>query len=184
MPLMTLPGMRERTMRIGSAGKTFSLTGWKVGYVTAPAELMKPIAKAHQFMTFTTPPNLQRGAAAGLRQDDGYFSGAGRRHAAQARPAGAARWRDIGFDVLPAHGTYFITTDFRPLGFNGTTRRSAATSPWRPGSRPSRSAPSTTRRSGRRATSPASASASTTQHWTAPSTGLADISAAESAAIN
>ena len=71
-------------------------------------------------MTFTTPPNLQWGAATGLRQDDAYFAEPGGRHAAQARPAGARACRDIGFDVLPAHGTYFVTTDFRPLGFNGT----------------------------------------------------------------
>ena len=74
LSIMTLPGMRERTVRIGSAGKSFSLTGWKVGYVTAAAELMKAIAKTHQFMTFTTPPNLQWGAATGLRLDDDYFS--------------------------------------------------------------------------------------------------------------
>ncbi len=63
--IMTLPGMRERSARIGSAGKSFSLTGWKVGYVTAPAEMMRVIAKTHQFMTFTTPPNLQWGTATG-----------------------------------------------------------------------------------------------------------------------
>ena len=117
--LMTLPGMRDRTVRIGSAGKSFSLTGWKVGYITAAPELMKAIARTHQFMTFTTPPNLQWGAATGLRLQDGYFS---------ALAADMQRKRDrladalatIGFDVLPAHGTYFVTTDFRPLGFNGT----------------------------------------------------------------
>ncbi|MBY0431658.1 MAG: aminotransferase class I/II-fold pyridoxal phosphate-dependent enzyme, partial [Rhodospirillales bacterium] len=57
IPLMTLPGMRERAIRIGSAGKTFSLTGWKVGYITACPDLLQPIAKAHQYLTFTTPPN-------------------------------------------------------------------------------------------------------------------------------
>jgi N-succinyldiaminopimelate aminotransferase len=117
--LMTLPGMRDRTVRIGSAGKSFSLTGWKVGYITAAPELMKAIARTHQFMTFTTPPNLQWGAAVGLRLQDGYFS---------TLAADMQRKRDrladalatIGFDVLPAQGTYFVTTDFRPLGFNGT----------------------------------------------------------------
>ncbi|MFO1080672.1 MAG: aminotransferase [Reyranellaceae bacterium] len=117
--IMGLPGMRHRTARIGSAGKSFSLTGWKVGYVTASAEMMKPIAKTHQFMTFTTPPNLQWGAATGLGLDDGYFTGlsADLQHK-RDRLAGALV--DIGFEVLPAHGTYFVTTDFRPLGFNGT----------------------------------------------------------------
>jgi N-succinyldiaminopimelate aminotransferase len=116
---MTLPGMRERTVRIGSAGKSFSLTGWKVGYVTAARELMKVIAKTHQFMTFTTPPNLQWGAATGLRLSDGYFSGLAA-DMQRKRDRLAHALSDIGFDVLPAHGTYFVTTDFRPLGFNGT----------------------------------------------------------------
>jgi aspartate/methionine/tyrosine aminotransferase len=119
IPLMTLPGMRDRCMRIGSAGKTFSLTGWKVGYVTAPPEMMKAIAKTHQFMTFTTPPNLQWGTAAGLRLGDEYYASlAGEMQRKRDRLADAlAR---IGFGVLPSQGTYFVTTDFRPLGFNGT----------------------------------------------------------------
>jgi aspartate/methionine/tyrosine aminotransferase len=119
LSIMTLPGMRERTIRIGSAGKSFSLTGWKVGYVTAAADLMKPIAKTHQFMTFTTPPNLQWGAAVGLRLADDYFATlAGDMQRKRDRLGGALT--AIGFDVLPANGTYFVTTDFRPLGFNGT----------------------------------------------------------------
>jgi len=69
-PLMSYPGMRERTVRIGSAGKTLSLTGWKVGYATSPKALLDPIAKAHQFTTFTTPPNLQRAVAMGLSKGD------------------------------------------------------------------------------------------------------------------
>jgi len=118
IPLMTLPGMRERTMRIGSAGKTFSLTGWKVGYVTAPAALAGIVAKAHQNLTFTTPPNLQRAVAVGLAKDDAYFAGLS---------AGLQRKRDvmrdglasIGFGVLETRGSYFITADFAPLGFAG-----------------------------------------------------------------
>ncbi len=117
--IMTLPGMRERSVRIGSAGKSFSLTGWKVGYITAAPELMKAIAKTHQFMTFTTPPNLQWGAATGLRLADDYFATlASDMQRKRDRLAGALK--DIGFDVLPANGTYFVTTDFRSLGFNGT----------------------------------------------------------------
>jgi aspartate/methionine/tyrosine aminotransferase len=119
LSIMTLPDMRERSVRIGSAGKSFSLTGWKVGYVTAAAELMKPIAKTHQFMTFTTPPNLQWGAATGLRLGDDYFATLAA-DMQRKRDRLADGLRDIGFDVLPAHGTYFVTTDFRPLGFNGT----------------------------------------------------------------
>ena len=117
--MMALPGMRDRAVRIGSAGKSFSLTGWKVGYVTASPELMKSIAKTHQFMTFTTPPNLQWGAATGLRLDDGYFSTLASDMKGK-RDFLAGALAEIGFEVLPAHGTYFVTTDFRPLGFNGT----------------------------------------------------------------
>ncbi|MCA0303013.1 MAG: aminotransferase [Proteobacteria bacterium] len=117
--MMGLPGMRDRAVRIGSAGKSFSLTGWKVGYVTASREVMKSIAKTHQFMTFTTPPNLQWGAATGLRLDDAYFSTLASDMQTK-RDFLANALEKIGFDVLPAHGTYFVTTDFRPLGFNGT----------------------------------------------------------------
>ena len=119
LSLMTLPGMRERTVRIGSAGKTFSVTGWKVGYITASAETMKPIAKTHQFLTFTTPPNLQWGAATGLRLGDGYYANLAS-DLQRKRDRLSAGLADIGFGLLPAHGTYFVTTDFRPLGFNGS----------------------------------------------------------------
>jgi aspartate/methionine/tyrosine aminotransferase len=118
VPLMTLPGMFERCMRIGSAGKTFSLTGWKVGYVTAPATLAPLVAKAHQNLTFTTPPNLQRAVAVGLAKDDAYFASLGPALAAKRDRLGAGL-AAIGFGVLPVHGSYFITTDFSPLGFNG-----------------------------------------------------------------
>ncbi len=118
IPLMTLPGLRDRVMRIGSAGKTFSLTGWKVGYVTAPAGLAPLVAKAHQNLTFTTPPNLQRAVAVGLAKEDGYFAGLG--NALQAkRDRLAAGLAGLGLTVLPVHGSYFITTDFTPLGFDG-----------------------------------------------------------------
>ncbi len=118
IPLMTLPGLRDRVMRIGSAGKTFSFTGWKVGYVTAPAALATVVAKAHQNLTFTTAPNLQRAVAVGLAKDDGYFANIG--IALQAkRDRLAAGLAGLGLTVLPTHGSYFITTDFAPLGFAG-----------------------------------------------------------------
>jgi aspartate/methionine/tyrosine aminotransferase len=119
VPLMTLPGMRERCVRIGSAGKTFSLTGWKVGYVTGPATLMEPIAKTHQFVTFTTPPALQAAVGFGLGKEDGYFDGLARALEVK-RDLLAAGLKAAGLDVLPSDGTYFISADFRPLGFNGT----------------------------------------------------------------
>jgi N-succinyldiaminopimelate aminotransferase len=109
-PLMTLPGMRERALRIGSAGKTFSLTGWKVGYITAPATLMRPITKAHQFVTFTTPPNLQHAVAHGLGFDAAYFQGLGA-PLARSRDRLAAGLAGLGVPVLPCDGTYFLVLD-------------------------------------------------------------------------
>src|SRR3546814_2649397 len=70
IPLMTLPGMRERTVKIGSAGKIFSLTGWKVGWTCAAPRLTAAIARAHQFLTFTTAPSLQTAVAYGLGKDE------------------------------------------------------------------------------------------------------------------
>jgi N-succinyldiaminopimelate aminotransferase len=118
IPLMSLPGLRERTVRIGSAGKTFSLTGWKVGYVTAPAPLASVIAKAHQNLTFTTPPNLQKAVAMGLAKEDAYFVGLAE-SLARRRDRLAAGLTALGFEVLPSQGTYFLVADFAPLGFTG-----------------------------------------------------------------
>jgi aspartate/methionine/tyrosine aminotransferase len=115
IPLMTIPGMRERTVRIGSAGKTFSLTGWKVGYITAPAKLLDPIAKAHQFTTFTTPPDLQRAVAYGLAKDDSYYGGL-IADQQQKRDRLAYGLSSLGFGLLPCAGTYFITADVSHLG--------------------------------------------------------------------
>lgn len=114
LPLMSLPGMRERTLRIGSAGKTFSLTGWKVGYVTASPALLNPVAKAHQFTTFTTPPNLQTAVAYGLAKDDAYYAGlSGELQVKRDRFAGGLE--SLGFGVAPCAGTYFVTADLAPL---------------------------------------------------------------------
>ncbi len=118
IPLMTLPGMRERTMRIGSAGKTFSLTGWKIGYVTAGPALTPRVQKAHQNLTFATAPNLQRAVAVGLAKDDAYFASLARNLQAR-RDQLAAGLEAAGLAVLPTQGSYFITTDFSGLGFNG-----------------------------------------------------------------
>ena len=115
VPLISLPGMRERCLRIGSAGKSFSLTGWKVGYVTAAAGLLTPVAKAHQFVTFTTPPHLQKAVAAGLRLGDDYFAGLASGLAAK-RDRFAEGLRRLGLDVLPCEGTYFVNIDARALG--------------------------------------------------------------------
>ena len=118
IPLMTLPGMRERCLKIGSAGKTFSLTGWKIGYVTAAPALLQPVAKAHQYLTFTTPPNLQQAVAFGLGKEDGYFTGlAAAMQAKRDRlAAGLAR---AGLGVLPSAGSYFIIADTGGIDFVG-----------------------------------------------------------------
>ncbi|MBY9068474.1 aminotransferase [Hyphomonas sp. WL0036] len=107
-PIAALPGMRERTLRIGSAGKTFSLTGWKVGYVSGPRELISAVAKAHQFLTFTTPPDLQAAIAYALGRDDTYYQGLAAALQAK-RDRLASGLAGIGFTVLPADGTYFLT---------------------------------------------------------------------------
>ncbi|MGL4496892.1 MAG: aminotransferase [Beijerinckiaceae bacterium] len=120
LPLIALPGMRERTVKIGSAGKIFSLTGWKVGFVCAAAPLMRVLAKAHQFLTFTTPPNLQAAAAYGLMKDDAYFTQM-RAAFQRSRDRFAAGLSDRGFAVLPSAGTYFLNVDLAPLGVNDDT---------------------------------------------------------------
>ena len=115
IPLIAIEGMRERTVKIGSAGKIFSLTGWKVGFVCAAPPILRVLAKAHQFLTFTTPPNLQSAVAYGLMKEDGYF--ADMRAAVQrSRDRFAAGLTARGFDVLPSAGTYFLNVDIAALG--------------------------------------------------------------------
>jgi N-succinyldiaminopimelate aminotransferase len=118
IPLMTLPNMRERCLRIGSAGKSFSLTGWKVGYVSAPARLAAVVAKAHQNLTFTVPPNLQRAVALGLDKDENYFDELAA-DLQNKRDLLSDGLRRIGFGVLPSDGSYFVVADIRPLRFDG-----------------------------------------------------------------
>lgn len=114
-PLIALPGMRERCVKISSAGKIFSLTGWKVGFVMACEKLMHALAKAHQFLTFTTPPNLQVAVAYGLGKEDAFFTTM-RTEFAAARDYLTAGLQARGFTVLPAAGTYFLNVDISPLG--------------------------------------------------------------------
>jgi aspartate/methionine/tyrosine aminotransferase len=110
-----LPGLRERTVKIGSAGKIFSLTGWKVGWMCAAPELATPLSRAHQFLTFTTPPNLQAAAAYGLAKNDSYFA-AMRADFARSRDRLTAGLRDAGWAVLPSQGTYFLSLDLTASG--------------------------------------------------------------------
>ncbi|MGU3536341.1 aminotransferase [Methylobacterium sp. A54F] len=115
IPLIGLPGMRERTVKIGSAGKIFSLTGWKVGFVMAAPGLMRVLAKAHQYLTFTTPPNLQAAVAWGLGKEDAYFRDM-RAGYARARDRLAAGLAGAGYRVLPSAATYFLNIDIGGLG--------------------------------------------------------------------
>ena len=116
IPLMTLPGMRNRCVKLGSAGKTFSMTSWKVGYMIAPAHLLKAIAKAHQFITFTTPSNLQQAVAAGLNQKDRYFFNLRSQQQAK-RDLITNALNAAGFETLKTEGTYFLSVDIRSVGF-------------------------------------------------------------------
>ena len=115
VPLMTLPGMRERTVKIGSAGKIFSLTGWKVGWCCAAPPLAEAVAKAHQFLSFTTPPNLQVAVAHGLALPDDYFTTM-RAAFGRSRDRLAAGLSGLGWRVLPAEGSYFLTVDLAASG--------------------------------------------------------------------
>ena len=110
-----LPEMAERVVKIGSAGKIFSMTGWKVGWIVAPPALAEPIAKAHQFVTFTTPPNLQAGAAYGLGKPDAYFAEM-RAGFAAARDAMRKKLAAAGCVVLASEGTYFLCVDLAASG--------------------------------------------------------------------
>jgi N-succinyldiaminopimelate aminotransferase len=114
VPVIALPGMRERTVKIGSAGKIFNLTGWKVGFVCAAPALLRVLAKAHQFITFTTPPNLQSAVAYGLSKDDSYFEEL-RRDLQRSRDRFTAGLRGLGFEVIPSQGTYFLNIDIARL---------------------------------------------------------------------
>jgi N-succinyldiaminopimelate aminotransferase len=119
VPLATLPGLFERCVRIGSAGKMFSLTGWKVGWVEGPAALIGAVAKAHQFITFTTPAALQIAVAHGLTTAEDFYLNL-TKELQSNRDYLARELHQIGFEPLPAQGTYFLTTDIRKLRFNGS----------------------------------------------------------------
>ncbi len=114
-PLMAFPGMGERTVKIGSAGKMFGVTGWKVGFMAAAPPLAQALARAHQFLTFTTAPNLQTAIAFGLESMGDWF---------QQMPLQMGRSRERlaaglaaeGFAVLPSQATYFLTLDLTASG--------------------------------------------------------------------
>jgi aspartate/methionine/tyrosine aminotransferase len=115
VPLASLAGMAERTVKIGSAGKIFSLTGWKVGWAVAAPALAAAVAKAHQFITFATAPNLQSAVAWGLAKEEAYYQGM-RALFAASRDTLAAALEGEGYAILPAQGTYFLNLDLAASG--------------------------------------------------------------------
>jgi aspartate/methionine/tyrosine aminotransferase len=120
-PLMAFPGMRERTVKVGSAGKMFGLTGWKVGFLCAAPRLTRALARAHQFLTFTTPPNLQTAVAFGLETGAEWFAAMPRALEGSRDRLAAALGRE-GFAVLPSQGTYFLNVDLPASGVQAADR--------------------------------------------------------------
>jgi len=117
VPIATLPGMAERTLTISSGGKTFSFTGWKIGWASGPAPLVRAMLGAKQFLTYTSGSPLQPAIAHALGADDAFFDDLTTRMQAQ-RDLLCDGLADLGLDVFVPEGTYFATTDIRPLGFD------------------------------------------------------------------
>jgi N-succinyldiaminopimelate aminotransferase len=115
IPIVTLPGMADRTVTISSAGKTFSFTGWKVGWVTGSRELVTAVRTTKQFLTFVSSGPFQYAVAAGLALPDSFYTelAGGLRRKRDLLTAGLA---SAGFEVFEPHGTYFVTTDIAALG--------------------------------------------------------------------
>jgi aspartate/methionine/tyrosine aminotransferase len=113
--MLSAPGMRERTIKIGSAGKMFSMTGWKVGFACAAPKLTEAFVRAHQFLTFTTPPNLQTAVAFGLSKPKSFFEDM-RAQLVRSRDRLAGALQAEGFHVLPSAGTYFLGIDLQKSG--------------------------------------------------------------------
>ena len=124
-PIATLPGMAERTIKVGSAGKIFSLTGWKVGWIVAAPELAAVIARAHQFLTFSTAPNLQSAVAFGLDEGDAWLQPM-RDRFQRSRDLMTEGLRDVGFTVLDAAATYFLCVDLKASGIDADDETFAA----------------------------------------------------------
>ncbi len=115
VPIATLPGMRDRTVTISSGGKTFSFTGWKIGWTCATPTLTDAVKTVKQFLTYVNGGPFQHAIATGLALGDDYYTGflVGMRDRRDRLCAGLA---DAGFDVFEPQGTYFVTTDIRPFG--------------------------------------------------------------------
>jgi N-succinyldiaminopimelate aminotransferase len=114
-PIASLAGMGMRTLKCGSAGKIFSLTGWKIGWLVASPELATLAARAHQFLTFASAPNLQAAVAFGLCEGDSWLQPM-RDRFARARDRMTAGLEAAGYAVLPAASTYFLCVDLAASG--------------------------------------------------------------------
>ncbi|MER5768668.1 pyridoxal phosphate-dependent aminotransferase [Streptomyces sp. NPDC001985] len=115
LPIAGFPGMRDRTVTISSAGKTFAFTGWKVGWLTGAPELVAAVRSAKQYLTYVSAGPFQYAVAEALRLPDSYFDGL-REELRAKRDLLSAGLADAGFTVYRPAGTYFVTTDIRPLG--------------------------------------------------------------------
>ncbi|MDO5752493.1 aminotransferase class I/II-fold pyridoxal phosphate-dependent enzyme [Arthrobacter sp.] len=120
IPVATLPGAAERTLTISSAGKTFSFTGWKIGWLSGPAELVAAARTVKQFLSYSSGTPFQGAIAAGLRMDDEFFTDAAAT-LARKRDILAEGLRAAGFDVYLPQGTYFINADTQKLGITDAT---------------------------------------------------------------
>jgi N-succinyldiaminopimelate aminotransferase len=116
VPIATLPGMWERTITIGSGGKTFSFTGWKVGWATGPAELIGAVRVVRQHLSYVSGGPFQHAMAHGLGLPNAYFNGF-RADLADKCELLSGGLADLGLRVIATEGTYFVTTDVTPLGY-------------------------------------------------------------------
>ncbi|MGH9209295.1 MAG: pyridoxal phosphate-dependent aminotransferase [Acidimicrobiales bacterium] len=116
-PLAGFPGMAQRTLTVSSAGKTFSFTGWKVGWACGPLPLIDAVRTAKQFLTYVNAAPFQHAVVTGLGLGDSYFEGL-RSDLRAKRDILCAGLEEAGFTVFPPNGTYFVTTDIRPLGYD------------------------------------------------------------------
>ncbi|MCC3282482.1 aminotransferase class I/II-fold pyridoxal phosphate-dependent enzyme [Arthrobacter caoxuetaonis] len=120
IPVATLPGAAERTITLSSAGKTFSLTGWKIGWLTGPAELVAAVRTVKSFLTYSSGAPFQAAIAGGLRMDDSFFAEAAGTLRAK-RNVLSTGLRAAGLDVFQPQGTYFVVADVAPLGIDDAT---------------------------------------------------------------
>ncbi len=118
VPMATLPGMAERTLTISSAGKTFSVTGWKIGWVHGPGELVAAVRAAKQFLTYVSGAPFQPAIAAALGLPDSFYRGLAD-DLQRKRDLLSTGLRDAGFTVFDTAGTYFVVTDVSALGVDG-----------------------------------------------------------------